>query len=99
MLMFCCSCCRWGVHLDEPKWDNLVGSIIPSLVGWASLIVPHWLGCCLVGAGLISVVSTDRRHPKYQPWFRSLRVALTTVAVLSIASSLILSLILPVSKK
>ncbi|KQT85910.1 DUF3429 domain-containing protein [Aurantimonas sp. Leaf443] len=85
---------RWGAAIERPDGLHtrraLVGSVLPSLLGWAMLLVPvpyNLAGLALGFAlqGLWDVRAT--RSGALPPWFATLRIALTVVVMLCLAAS------------
>ena len=64
---------------------------MPSLVAWAALISPNignW-NFIIIMFGLYTIGYLDIKQSPYLPWFKNLRILLTTVAILSLSSTLI----------
>ena len=84
---------RWGYCLSPssktpPSWLYLGYSVAPQLAGWASLLMPTSLGVLTVITGLVACAAADVTMPGYPSWFVSMRVILTTGAVISLILSL-----------
>lgn len=87
---------RWGVAVKEFENNRqsaeLAGSVLPSLVGWLSLLLSPIIGVSLLIAGFLvqalwDVLSVEK---DYLPqWFGKLRMLLTLGAVLSLSSMLV----------
>lgn len=88
---------RWGAALEgkqEDDWLNLSLSVLPSTIGWASLLVPAFFGIPLLLIGFALQLQWDmgaRKRNIIPGWFMSLRLQLTTGAILSLAALLPLS--------
>ena len=92
---------RWGFTLTEtdvakPDWVNLTHSVTPSLIAWVGLLMPLQasLGCVISGLLLAAAVD-GRAKSGYPAWFRSLRLYLTTFAVVSLSLMYVYSYIFP----
>ena len=90
---------RWGYCLSAssktpPNWLYLGYSVAPQLTGWASLLMPTTPGVLTLIIGLTLCAVADVSMPGYPPWFISMRVILTTGAVLSLLLSLGCSMML-----
>ena len=91
---------RWGKLVSlpppiQPSWNQFSWSVTPSLIAWPALLLPHFQAANLAivsGLGLCGYL--DFKQSGYQPWFKGLRIVLTTVASVSMLSTLLLSLIL-----
>ncbi len=86
----------WGLAIaatgltDRARRDLFLVSVIPSLVGWLALLLPFKMGVWILVAAFALVYLHDRRvaaNPFYPVWFQRLRLVLTSVAVLCIASA------------
>ena len=81
-------CCDGGFNFDF------------TLIAWPALLIPHFQVANLtVVAGLGLCGYLDFKQSGYQPWFKGLRIILTTVASISLLSTLILSFILAEDKE
>ena len=83
---------RWGYCLSPssktpPSWLYMGYSVMPQLVGWAALMMPTTLGIFTVASGLVACAIADITMPGYPSWFVSMRVILTTGAVVSLLLS------------
>ena len=98
---------RWGQLIGprpnmEPSWMQFTSSISPSLIAWPALLMnsyPLAITTVVSGLGLCGYI--DVKQHGYEPWFKGLRIVLTTVAIASLLLTLILSFILedPKAKK
>ena len=87
---------RWGSLVSKyptisPSWGQFSISVMPSLVAWAALISPNignW-NFIIIMFGLYTIGYLDIKQSPYLPWFKNLRILLTTVAILSLSSTLI----------
>ena len=91
---------RWGKLVGptptiEPSWTQFASSVSPSLIAWPALLMnsyPMAATTVISGLGLCGYI--DFKQYGYQPWFKGLRIDLTTVASISLLLSLVLSFIL-----
>ena len=96
---------RWGKLVSnmppiQPSWSQFTWSVTPSLIAWPALLIPQFQVANLaVVAGLGLCGYLDFKQSGYQPWFKGLRIILTTVASISLLSTLILSFILAEDKE
>jgi hypothetical protein len=77
---------KWGysvpdAKLHAPTWENLGWSIIPQCIGWVSLLLPEQLALLTISAGFALSAYVDLTTANYPPWFKTLRLALTLLAV------------------
>ncbi len=89
---------RWGVAIAEAArtedWllRRLGLSVMPSLVAWASLLMPAKLGCLTLVIGLTAMWLLDilaSRAGELPSWYPGLRWPLTCVAVASLVTGFI----------
>jgi hypothetical protein len=90
---------RWGYSVAEesilrPDWINLGVSVIPSLVAWIGLLIPHPGSLFTVMCGLAGAGYYDMATYGYPPWFKGLRFILTFVAILSLWTTFMCSFLL-----
>ena len=86
---------HWGLTMQQntPNWFLLVWGVIPSLLGWISLLLGSVNGLLILAATLWLCFVVDYRiYPKFglQHWM-CMRFILTAVASTSIALSVIFS--------
>ena len=87
---------RWGKLLDDDarlrQWIPLTLSVIPSLIGWYSLLLPPSAMLLLLIAGFAAQYAVDLfavRRLELPPWFGRLRLILSSGAVLSLTVALV----------
>ena len=85
---------HWGLALDRerPRFAQLGLGMLPSLLGWAALLVGDRAGIALLMAGFVGVLVQDlrlARNAMAPPWFASLRALLTTAVLLCLAVGLV----------
>ncbi|OWF38084.1 transmembrane protein 69-like isoform X2 [Mizuhopecten yessoensis] len=90
---------RWGMTIPEdsilqPNWFNLCYSVTPSLVAWAGVLMPSPLSSLTLMLGFAGACYMDMVSYGYPPWFKGLRFTLTFVAILSLWTTLMCSLLL-----
>ena len=97
---------RWGKlvtpgSLIKPSWSQFTWSVTPSLIAWPALILQYQqltyslpISSLTLVAGLGLCGYLDVKQTGYVSWFKGLRIVLTTVAIMSLLSTLILSYIL-----
>lgn len=90
---------RWGILVVpqgeiRPTWMQYIWAVTPSLIAWPALLMPTVAGCvtCMGGLGLTGYL--DLIQYGYPQWFKGLRFVLTTVAILSLWSTLMCELLL-----
>ena len=67
----------------------LIWSVLPSLIGWAALLLPVYLSAIMLTACFLAALMIDLKliaDQKWAGWMRSLRLHLTFVAVASLLS-------------
>ncbi len=87
---------RWGKLLDDDArlrhWAPLALSVLPSLIGWCSLLLPPPAMLLLLIAGFAAQYALDIsavRRGELPPWFGRLRLILSSGAVLSLTAALV----------
>ena len=89
---------RWGIAIAEaPRTEDwllrrLGLSVMPSLIAWASLLIPAKLGSLTLVIGLGAMWLLDNfssRAGELPPWYPSLRWPLTCVAVATLLTGFI----------
>ncbi len=85
---------HWGLAIgSETRPDDgtlrarLVLSVIPSLVGWAALLLAHTTGLFVLALAMAAMLLVDIRAARAgeaPPWYPTLRVPLTCVVVAAI---------------
>lgn len=87
---------HWGFAMAHPAIAARNGaalyawSVVPSLLGWVALLVPHTLGLALLIGGFAAHAAQDWRLVRQLPlpsWYLPLRLQLSTVACLCLASA------------
>ena len=95
---------RWGMAATPGSpipgnWAHYSWSVTPSLIAWMGLILPGFApGYISVISGLGLTCYKDLAQIGYPSWFKGLRIILTLVAIISMASSLVITYTFP-SKK
>jgi len=91
---------RWGLTLSEgnpvavqPDWINLGYSVLPSLVAWVGLLLPHPFNFFTLMGGLTLTAYCDMAMFGYPAWFKGMRCVLSFVAILSLGTTFVCSLI------
>ena len=83
---------RWGLTIATPTPDSLFKeltiSVLPSLLGWASLLLPLVCGLWALAIGITAMLVVDIQLPQAPLWYRLLRIPLSVGAI----SALIVSL-------
>lgn len=76
---------HWGLALRDAPEDGhaFVISVIPSLLAWTALLLPHTFALSLLAVCFVGQLALDLRLHVAR-WFRLLRVALTVVACTSL---------------
>jgi len=86
---------QWGLALDERRerrGERILVSVVPALVGWLALLMPHGAGIALLIAGFVGIYSYERFTlwpGGYPVWFRRLRTQLTAGACLLLGAGLL----------
>lgn len=87
---------RWGLALvreDEPQ--ILIMSVVPSLVGWASFLLPMPMQLLLLAAAFAAQWRWDYRATTLgaiAPWFGKLRTIISACVIVSLALSFVMIL-------
>lgn len=96
---------RWGKLATpssgiSPSWKQFTWSVTPSLIAWPALLMPSFPAANLtIVAGLGLCGYMDIHEPGYASWFKGLRIVLTTIATISLLTTLALSFTLKTSEK
>ena len=67
----------------------LIWSVIPSLIGWAALLLPVYLAAIMLAACFLAALMIDLKliaQQRWAAWMHSLRLRLTVVATASLFS-------------
>lgn len=89
---------HWGFAMVHPATTGTsaaslyVWSVVPSLMGWVAVLVSPALGAGLLVAGFLAHYRQDLRLARLLPlphWYLPLRLQLTVVACLCLASTAI----------
>ena len=82
---------HWGLAIGSGSGGKngalparLVVSVIPSLAGWAGLLVPETTGLFILAAAIAAMLGVDiqaTRLGQAPPWYPKLRIPLTCVVV------------------
>ena len=80
---------QWGlaIAVGGGNLRRLGVSVVPSLIGWAALLLPTGPGAIVMAAGFVCVLLIDIRASRIQQapsWYPKLRWPLTVVAVSAI---------------
>ena len=78
---------EFGASLDAAPWRRLSLSVIPSLIGWAALMMPGVFGLltlALAFIGMLWVDLTASKTGEAPSWYPRLRWPLTLVVVASL---------------
>lgn len=96
---------RWGKLVTpgspiQGSWSQFGWSVTPSLIAWPALLMPSYpLANLTVTLGLGLCGYMDFKQAGYEPWFKGLRIVLTTVATISLLASLTLYFMRGASRK
>ena len=86
---------HWGVAMvntDQQRGSYILASVIPALLAWPALLLPHSLALALLLAGFIGLYVYDRSVEKAQllpGWYIPMRTRLTTIVTLCLAAALL----------
>lgn len=83
----------------KPDWKNFTSSILPSFVGWMSLLVTNPIGSLMMISGFSLCLLQDMTSAQFPSWYRSLRILLSTVAILALLTTAMCQYLLPVEEK
>ena len=91
---------RWGIavpHGGSPQASgDFALSVVPSLAGWAALLMPQVPALCLLIAGFLAQALWDVvavQAARVPQWFGNLRMILTAGAVLALVAMLIRAIV------
>lgn len=77
----------WAMAADEPSYARLGTSVLPSLLGWAGLLVGGTPGFIILAVSFAALLWLDLQaiaEGRAAPWYRSLRWPLTVIVVASL---------------
>ena len=86
---------HWGFAMVHPGASGpvtgklFIWSVVPSLLGWVALLLEPTVGAAFLIAGFLGHYGQDLRLTRILPlpsWYLPLRLQLTTVACLCLAS-------------
>lgn len=85
---------QWGLAIDRgrPTYAHLGLGVLPSLVGWAALLLGSYWGLLLLAAAFLLVLLVDMRMTRAgiaPDWFPQLRLVLTQAVVLCLLVALV----------
>jgi hypothetical protein len=86
---------HWGAAMTgaaATDWPTLGWSVMPSLIGWAALLVQPQQGLLMLMIGLALAFAVDRRAilmGQLPRWYLPLRQALSALAVASLGAALL----------
>ena len=79
---------RWGLAMAAATPGALPAqlglSVLPSLLGWAALLLPPAAGLVLLAAGFLAMLLADRREALAPAWYKRLRLPLSLGAMASL---------------
>jgi len=88
---------RWGLAIVNSNSTHLsfslVISILPSIVGWISLLLPSYVGFMLLAGGFFVLLLADIRSQDSPPWYPRLRVPLSLGAMTCLIFSFLMQLL------
>merc|ERR1712063_107110 len=89
---------RWAFALPEtkdrkmePTFLNMGLAVSPSCIAWAALLVGGPTGFFLLVGTFTLVLLQDLYSDVYPPWYKSFRIILVCIALLSLLGTLIMS--------
>ena len=86
---------HWGaamVNTDQQRGGYILASVIPALLAWPALLLPHSLALALLLAGFIGLYVYDRSVEKAQllpVWYIPMRTRLTAIVTICLAVALL----------
>jgi hypothetical protein len=86
---------HWGVAMagaDQQKGRYFVASVVPALLAWPALLLPHAFALVIVLTGFIGLYAYDRSVASAQSlpgWYIPLRTRLTTVVSICLVGALL----------
>lgn len=77
---------HWGAAVTDPLQPGLTVrlslSVLPSLLGWLALLLPHGLALLVLASGFLAMLAVDlhaARLSEVPAWYPRLRIPLTLV--------------------
>ena len=86
---------HWGAAMastDQQRGSYIIASVIPALLAWPALLLPHTLALVILLAGFIGLYVYDRSVEKAQGfpgWYIPMRTRLTAIVSLCLAAALL----------
>jgi len=85
---------HWGLAMasDDMSWPRMMVAVVPSLVGWLSVLLPSPWSLWIIGFGFGGMLIADHTATgrEYTPlWFPRLRYPLTFVVVVCLLALII----------
>ncbi len=72
---------RWGAAMPDGEPVALTLAMWPPLLGWGGVLFGLMgrleLGLAVVALGLVSLLFSDLRYPRFPAWYKRLRIGLT----------------------
>ena len=84
---------HWGAAMtntDQQRGSYYIASVIPALIAWPALLLPHSLALALLLVGFIGLYVYDRSVEKAQlfpGWYIPMRARLTTIVSLCLVAA------------
>jgi len=76
-----------GIGADRFLWVSLGISVVPSLIGWLTLLVPMTIGLPVLAASFAAMLLIDLQTVKagqFPAWYGNLRVILSVIVIASL---------------
>jgi hypothetical protein len=86
---------HWGAAMastDQQRGRYFIASVMPALLAWPALLLPHTLALVILLAGFIGLYVYDRSVEKAQGfpgWYIPIRTRLTVIVSLCLAAALL----------
>ena len=86
---------HWGVAMantDQQRGSYIIASVIPALIAWPALLLPHTLALVILLSVFIGLYVYDRSVEKEQElpgWYIPMRTRLTVIVSLCLAAALL----------
>ena len=80
----------WAMAADEPSFLRLGVSVLPSLLGWAALLLGGSFGLVILAVGFAALLRLDLQaiaEGRAANWYRTLRWPLTLIVVASLLTA------------
>jgi len=81
--------------MAKSGWKELGWAVTPSLLGWTSLLVSNLPGSLIAISSFSLLLVQDANTIQYPSWYRSMRIVLSTIVIVTLLATLMSRWLLP----